>query len=121
MIMGTGEVDEIYRIRGEDITYKLDDLFYLLSIWSPHLFSDRQIKNLNVLASDELKKYEIRSHHSVFRASFWVDGIDELQQIRIEKCHKEIPKGMRQFWEAAFRHAKSQGGGNLDEIINSFR
>jgi len=121
MIMGTGKVDEIYRIRGSDLIYKLDDLFYVLSVLSPQLFNERQIKNLSVLASEELTKQNISLHRDTFMASFWIDGIEELQQIRLEKRHKIIPPGMRQFWETAFRHAKSQGGGNLDLVMETYR
>lgn len=120
MIMGSGKIDEIYRIKGKDITYHLEDVFFVLSVWSPQLFSDRQKYNLSRLASEQISKIQIEQEKSFFVFSFIDEETQDLQQIQIEKRHKIIPKGKRQFWQAAFQFAKQQGGGNLDQIMEKY-
>src|SRR6185437_14036254 len=54
MVLGDHHLDAMYRIRGSDITYHLDDVLYLLSVLEPNLFAPRATGNLKVLASQEI-------------------------------------------------------------------
>ena len=120
MILGSGNIDEIYRIRGSDITYRLEDVFFILSIWSPHLFNERQKYNLSNVASKQISTIQIAQEETILMLSYRLEDTQELQQIKIEKRHKFIPEGKRQFWQAAFKFAKQKGGGNLDQIMNEY-
>jgi len=68
MILGESHVDAIYRLRGSDITYYIEDILYLMAVLDPHLFSDRATENLKVLASTEIRQFPKR--HSKDRYHF---------------------------------------------------
>jgi hypothetical protein len=57
LIMGTGRVDVIYRLRGCDLVYHVEDLLYLMSQADPHFFSERGRTNLPKIASDEARAW----------------------------------------------------------------
>jgi hypothetical protein len=121
MILGSSDIDEIYRISGKEITYRIDDVFYSISIWSPWLFDDRQKYNLSRIASEELTKRNVQTEDTVFSVNYVDAESGQLNQFRLEKRHKNIPEGRRQFWQCAFRYAKDLWGGNLDEIMSQYR
>ena len=56
LILDSGTVDSIIRIRGQDIVYRLGDVLYLISLWNPRLFSDRGMDCLERIASDRAKE-----------------------------------------------------------------
>jgi hypothetical protein len=56
VILGKGHADVIYRFKGADIHYAVDDLMYLLRKYEPHLFTERGLINLNILGSDDAKR-----------------------------------------------------------------
>ncbi len=121
MILGSSDIDEIYRISGKEITYRIEDVFYAISIWSPGLFDDRQKYNLSRIASEEICKRSIKPEDTVFTVNQVDVESSQLNQFRVEKRHKNIPEGKRQFWQAAFRYAENLGGGNLDEVMSKYR
>lgn len=117
MILGSGDINEIYRIRGSDINYRIEDVFYLLSLWSPWLFNDRQKNVLTRIVPEPVTRFRIDPEDTIASFSYTLEDSCELQQI-IEKRHKLIPKGKRQFWQAAFKYASELGGGDLDKIMS---
>jgi len=118
MILGSNDVDEIYRIRGVDIVYHLEDVMFALSMWSPQLFDDRQKYNLRKIASEELEGRLVSREDTIFSHYAKSKKGPNIQvRLFIEKRHKYIPDGKRQFWEAAFKFADSQSGGDLDTVI----
>jgi len=121
MILGTSNIDEIYRISGKEITYRIEDVFFALSKWSPWLFDDRQKYNLSRIASEEVTKRTIQPEDTIFSVNYVDDESNQLNQFWLEKRHKIIPKGKRQFWQSAFRYAENIGGGNLDEVMSQYR
>jgi hypothetical protein len=121
MILGSSDIDEIYRIKGKEITYRIEDVFYALSVWSPWLFDDRQKYNLQRIATEEVLKSNILPEDSIFSVNYIDAESEQLNQFYLEKRHKNIPEGMRQFWQVAFNYAQKQGGGNLDEVIAQYR
>lgn len=55
-ILMAGDVHAIYRFRGQDIFYRLDDLFYLLWRYEPDFFSEHSAQIVQTLASAEVKE-----------------------------------------------------------------
>ncbi|VVS92201.1 hypothetical protein [Desulfoluna spongiiphila] len=121
MILGSCNIDEIYRISGKDITYRTEEVFYALSIWSPWLFDDRQKNNLIRLAAEDVVELGILPEETIFAANYLDVEDNQLNQLYLVKRHKNIPKGRRQFWQAAFKYAQSLGGGSLDEVMANYR
>lgn len=121
MILGSSNIDEIYRISGKEITYRIEDVFFVIPKWSPWLFDDRQKYNLSRIASEEVTKRSIEPEDMIFSVNYVDAENSHLNQFRLEKRHKFIPKGKRQFWQSAFRYAESIGGGNLDEVMLQYR
>ena len=54
-ILEAGELHAIYRLRGQDVFWLIEDVFYLLHLYEPQLFSERGARNLNHLASESAK------------------------------------------------------------------
>jgi hypothetical protein len=121
MILGSNSIDEIYRISGKEITYRIEDVFYALSLWSPWLFDDRQKYNLCRIATEEVTKRDIKPEDTIFSVNYVDIENEQLNQFYLEKRHKYIPTDRCQFWESAFNYALSLGGGNLDEVMAQYR
>ncbi len=98
MILGSSKIDEIYRFKGADITYHIDDVLNFIMKDHPHLFSDRGISCLKQLSSDENRYY-----------------VDINRTLR----NKEGVK--RQFWKGIFEYAEKIGGGDLDDVIAKWK
>ncbi|HET6567674.1 MAG TPA: hypothetical protein VFG50_06900 [Rhodothermales bacterium] len=59
LIVGTGGVDALYRLRGKDVLHRLHDCLLVIARWEPELFSTRGHVNLNTLASPEARSSRI--------------------------------------------------------------
>jgi hypothetical protein len=125
MIMGTKTVNSIYRLRGADIYYRIEDILYIVSRWNPELFSQRGIVNLERLASPEAKSGLMEVPRSIAIITYKNDENDWDENGPVHLCmerrHLESPRGKRQFWEAAYRFATEIGGGKLDDVISKYR
>lgn len=119
MILGEGHIDAIYRLRGRDITYYIEDILYLIALLEPFLFSSRATENLKVLASSEIqslpKSHYEELHHFKYRNEVEVGGV------RVEARRRVVPTGQRRFWQSAYRFAESIGGGTLDDVMERYR
>lgn len=116
-ILGGKHVESIYRLRGADITYHLDDLLYIICRLEPEIFSNRGLVNLHTLASDDAKA------KSFERSSDWHHiqyASEEGGSLLVETRRLKIPRGQRRFWQAAFAFAESVGGGDLDEVMRRY-
>lgn len=120
MILGCSDIHEIYRIPGKEITYRIEDVFYAISVWSPWLSDDRQKHNLIRLARNKVVNQKIKEVQTRFSVNYLDEDTDILNSFFIEKRHKNIPDGRRQFWQSAFQFAQSVGGGNLDEVMSLY-
>ncbi|MEO1632226.1 MAG: hypothetical protein AAFU38_15750, partial [Bacteroidota bacterium] len=40
LLMATGKIDALYRLRGSDLVYRLEDVLFMASRWDPCLFSE---------------------------------------------------------------------------------
>lgn len=119
MILGENHVDSIYRLRGSDINYHIEDVLYLILSLEPTLFSERGFKNLNLLSSSEIQNFA-KSHAQDIYSVTW-EAEESLCAIRIETRRRIIPNGQRRFWNVAYQFAVSVGGGPLDDVINKYR
>jgi very-short-patch-repair endonuclease len=119
MILGAKAVDTIYRVRGSDIAHHIDDILFCLSRLEPGIASKRGEINLNALASYEVKELSLNQDHDLYHLYYK----DEEQEgaLLLEIRRQRIPVGQRRFWQSAYRHAVSVGGGDLDEVIRGFR
>ncbi len=120
MILGdNSDIQGILRFRGVDIKYRINDLLFLTSKIYPLLFSERGKANLKILASNEVKRDVFSSTETFLRVRY-SDGENENHCLLVEHRHKNIPKGKRQFWQAAYSFAKSNGGGDIDSIVSNY-
>ncbi|SFI01744.1 hypothetical protein [Modicisalibacter xianhensis] len=119
MILGERHLDAIYRIRGTDINHRMEDVLYLLASLEPQLFHNRALANLEVMASEEVKKASEDVDQDFFHYRYR-SGIDE-GRFCVERRSVDVPPGQRRFWQAAYRYADSIGGGQLDEVIARYR
>jgi hypothetical protein len=119
MILGERYVDAIYRLRGGDTVHNIDCALYVMSRLDQNLFSDRGLINLNTLAPRILRGAEIAQDASLIDFSERDDG--DLARLWLYVRRSRVPNGERRFWQTAYRHALSVGGGKLDQVIQSYR
>ena len=124
MILGAEAVDVIYRFRGRDINYHIEDCLFVVSQWEPHIFSLRGLLQLNGSASDEARHYLERNsaerscfHNIIYKTdSEW--KYRDPPHIFIVRNSRHNPPGDSPFWQSLFKFAQDRGGGNLDNIIS---
>ncbi len=121
MILGCGFVDVIYRLRGSDIHYHIEDLLYLISRRDPNVISERGAINLASLATAEAKSFIAKGQHNEIHCIQYSSADGEQGRLRMEVRRTAIPAGQRRFWQAAYAYAQSIGGGKLDDVIASYR
>lgn len=117
MILGSGHVDAIYRIRGADINYRVEDVMWILGSLEAGLFDSRAMAKLRTIASDEVIKSQFVKTDDLHSVRF----VEEQGFLMIESRRKVVPLGQRRFWKTAYEYAVSLGGGPLDEIMKSYR
>ncbi|MDA8119685.1 MAG: hypothetical protein M0Z85_06445 [Gammaproteobacteria bacterium] len=121
MILGSDALDAIYRLRGPDITYHMNDVLFIVSLCEPLLFSERGHLNLRSLASDDAQQINVDPVETRINITIFDEQEKQLNHIFVERRHKVIPSGHRQFWQSAFAFASEYGGGPLDEVIAAYR
>lgn len=119
MILGERHVDAIYRIRGADLVHNIASVLYAMSVLDPLLFSNRGITNLSALVPLALRKAQIE--HDISTIKFHQNDNDELVKLRMYVRRIRTPQGKRDFWQTAYQHALSVGGGSLNEVMQSYR
>ncbi len=124
MILGSGQVDSIIRLRGQDIFHRVNDVLLVASRWHPRIFSERAFHNLTCLASNRALMYDVSDDPFTAVISYPDESkvASSPLHIRLFRRMRVNPSGVRrQFWQCAFRFATSNGGGNLDEVIREYR
>ncbi|PTB99795.1 hypothetical protein C9993_01405 [Marinobacter sp. Z-F4-2] len=119
MILGDGHVDAMYRLRGSDINFYIEDILFLLAELEPIIFRDRAHANLEVLASPEIKG--LKKDHGRDHYFFKYRNGDDKGFFRLEARRRTVPASERRFWQSAYRYAQEVGGGKLDDVIYSYR
>ncbi|TGU70716.1 hypothetical protein E4633_17105 [Geomonas terrae] len=120
MILGSKGVDAIYRMRGADLYYHINDILYFISKWDPELFSQRGLLNLEVLASDAVRTSSEEYTKCVAFIRYQDDDYQVPIDITVRKLFIDI-NGGRRFLETAYDFACSIGGGNLDYVIGKYQ
>lgn len=121
MILGSHGLDAIYRIRGSDIVHNLDDVLYLLSTLESPFFDPRATSNLEVLARQEARDLDKDLDSDSYRIVYKSEDMEVMGSLHVEARRHRIPLGQRRFWQAAYQHAQSAGGGRLDDVIAAYR
>lgn len=121
MILGSEGLDAIYRLRGTDIAFQLDNILFLLSRCEKELFSERGRRNLIFLAHPEVRDFEILPEKTNLRIAFSDDDFSPINRIHLERRCRETPAGRQQFWQTAYQFAANIGGGSLDAVIEEYR
>jgi hypothetical protein len=112
MILDTGSVDVIYRLRGSDLHTHLEDCLFAIRVMDRELFSERGLVNLETLASAEARKtVGIRRELTTIR-------YHGLRLVWIFRRTRGGPEGFR---EGLVEYAKAHGGGNLDGLMESWK
>lgn len=121
MILGSTSINAIYRIKGSDIFYYINDVIFILSKLYSEFFSERGLLNLSALSSEQAKRLNIRKDETVFLLNYIEKDINSVYELFIESHHKNIPKNKRQFWQALYNYALKNNGGLLDDVISKYR
>lgn len=127
MILGSNAVDVIYRLRGRDLTYNMEDCLFLISKYDPEIFSQRGLINLEQLASIEARGYEPKNAYEPQEGNniIWLEyfGPNDIHPcyICIERRSSKIPPGKRALWKKLYEYATNRGGGKLDKLIAEYR
>lgn len=118
-ILGSTDIYEIYRIKGSDIQYHLEDVLYVLSIWEPTLFSERGRNILKKIASEAILKV-----NQFDTTRLMVPFISErgVYHLILDRRTKRYTKNIKkQFWETAYQVIKKSNLNDLDAIISEYR
>lgn len=125
IIIGDGLVDSIYRLRGSDLTYHVEDLIYVISIWNPEIFDDRSRIILNQLKSFEVAQGEkyIKSSDTLAQVRYMtdLDGNNMPHSIWIERQYRMKTNSLAKTWcSELYEFAQNHGGEKVDEIYAQY-
>ena len=120
LILGTRQVDVIYRFRGPDLFYHMEDCLYLLSQWEPIMFSKKGNSLLETLASDRIKEYGLKKEPGP--RLFTYPGNRLNNEFNFMVIERKTKHG-RQFWQHLFDFANHPGncGKNVDELMQLYK
>jgi hypothetical protein len=121
MILGSTSIAAIYRIKGSDIFYYINDVIFIFSKINPEFFSKRGLLNLSVISSKQAKKLIVNKDDTMFLLNYLEKDSNAIYELFIESRHKNIPKDKRQFWQTLYAYALKNNGGLLDDIISKYR
>lgn len=119
MILGDNHVDVIYRMRGSDITYFIEDLLYLLQKLEPCLFGDRASANLAANCSEDVKRTPVDPTKNVHRVRY--QNETDIGYLQLGSTHRQPQSDGRFFWMTIYKFAVESGGGDLDKLISDYR
>lgn len=93
-VLATGAADAVYRLRGSDLLYHMEDVLYLASQWegADGVFSERGRINLKTLASPQARALRLRPEQASVLVTYPLDLEDE---------ETAVEAGERQLWHAA--------------------
>lgn len=127
MILGANAVDVIYRFRGRDLTYYVEDCLFLASQWEPDIFGPTGCLKLRNLASQQALNYvehctgDSHTFHLVSYATYTALDYLSPRHIFVVRNSVHVPSGVNPFWKALFQFAEERHGGNLDDLIKQWR
>ena len=118
IVLGSGELDEIIRLAGQDIHYRPDDCIYLLSQMHPEVFTERSRCNLERIASPEARDAQFLNGKLRYVALVPKHGDDgEIGAQSTVRIAWRRRNAMRQYWQKLYEAALAIGPCSLDELI----
>lgn len=120
MILGDHCVDTIYRFRGQDLNYHMEDVLWIFSQYEPWLFSERGRCNLDLLASENIKQGFSKEYgEMIVMPTKWEGHPDG--HVVIFRRTNEIPPGMRAHWTYLYKRALEFQGHDLDGVREQYK
>jgi hypothetical protein len=113
IVLGSGLVDAIYRLRGKDLRRHLEDCLYLISRWDSGLFDETAIQGLEEVATGAVQSWEEPAPYlRVARYSVGADGREEsIQVVRRSLANESVR------WK--FEFALAHGGYDPRVIVHA--
>lgn len=108
LLMGTGAVDVLYRLRVMDTVDALHDILYLITQWDGALFSERGRINLKRLASPVARSAQVRPIDTTARLQYGAEGGVPLPSASmvVQRLSQRHPAG----WMPAYEQARHRWG-----------
>lgn len=119
MILGTGDINTIYRFKGCDIHTFLDDCIYLIYHFDKGLFNERYPILALRLISDEVQEQVVdnmerwREHLTVVYKRWGSEDYSDAMQLSVERRDKDHPG----HWQVLLNEAKENPGKTLAELM----
>ncbi len=119
LILGTGEVDTIYRFRGKDIHTFLNDCIYLIYHYDEELFNNRYPLIAQRLISDEIKNSLLNSYakeRNIVGYKMINEGGVQVgcMQLVVERRNKDNQAG---HWNVLFGIAEKNPGLRIEQLM----
>lgn len=121
LILGSGEIDTIYRFRGSDLYLNMDDCIYLIYHNDKALFSGRYEIIARQLISDELKEKlatipQFDSESTTVGYPLLTENGEHMgwRNIKVGRRNKNDKRGQ---WNSLFEVARQYLGYGLDKLI----
>lgn len=122
MILGTGDVDAIYRLQGRDIWYHRDDVFFIMGKWEPAMLQPSLAEKLSRVATERLVVSRCWEQGAIARHTYgdpaWNPDSPPSLWVERRSLITTPDIGKRQFWTSIFRFAQQCGGGPLNELMD---
>lgn len=80
LVVGSGQFDVLYRLRGHDVFHHLEDVLYLLAKAHPAYFTDRAQINLERLASAEARRATLPERGTLVSVTYRTAATDPTRQ-----------------------------------------
>lgn len=116
-ILALGSVQAIYRFRGKDLTYHMEDCLSVAAKCDPGLFSDRGIGNLELLTSESARHVLERQDLNTPPYSTFI-GYPEMRYeygILVERRTINSP-----YFRTWLDYITAHGGGDLDTLMQAW-
>lgn len=86
LVVGSGAVDTLYRLRAADVLDALHEVLYLIARWEPELFSHRGHVNLRTLAAPAVREVLPPLDADEVRAA-----LDDETDVRVRRYSRTVP------------------------------
>lgn len=126
LVLGSGRVDVLYRLRGADVLYRLHDALQLVAAWEPALFSHRGRVNLATLASPAARACRPQRGAAEVRVPMTPEPLaDDVEALLAaepwpappaELVVQRLDRGLPGAWMADYERALQQYGVTDDDL-----
>lgn len=125
LILNTGEIDTIYRFRGKDIFYALDDCIYIIYKYNPEILNDRYQHFCERLTTNEILEHfslgePVFRKHEITTVSYDVRNDDgkliNQFNLRVERRNQNV-QGL---WQKLVRYVIANPNLTLDQVIKQY-